>query len=115
MKITNVQQIPLERIEMPGADGCAYRVLLSRRDGAPNFAMRLFEVAAGGHTPLHEHPYEHEVFILDGAGVVWRDGADVAIKPGDVLFVPAGEKHQFRNTGTRTLKFLCLIPAEFQK
>jgi len=31
------------------------------------------------------------------------------------LFVPANEKHQFKNAGTGPLKFICLIPAEFQK
>lgn len=115
MKITHVHQIPLEPIEMPGAAGCAYRVAISQRDGAPNFAMRVFEIAAGGHTPLHQHPYEHEVFILEGCGTVWRDGNEVALKPGDVLFIPPDEKHQFKNTGRSLLKFICLIPAQFQK
>jgi quercetin dioxygenase-like cupin family protein len=115
MKITNVSQVPLEQVQMPGAEGCAYRVAISSKDGAPNFAMRFFEVAGGGHTPLHQHPYEHEVFILEGQGTVWREGQEVALQPGDVLFVPADEKHQFKNTATGTLKFMCLIPAQFQK
>lgn len=115
MKITSVNQVPLEKVEMPGATGCSYRVAVSRADGAPNFAMRVFEVAAGGNTPLHQHPYEHEVFILEGAGTVWRDGHEVALNPGDILFIPADERHQFKNTGAGLLKFICLIPAEFQK
>ena len=115
MKIIAVSDVPLEKVEMPGAAGCSYRVAVSRRDGAPNFAMRVFEVADGGNTPLHQHPYEHEVFILEGTGTVWRDGKEVTLKPGDILFVPADERHQFKNTGTGLLKFICLIPAEFQK
>jgi quercetin dioxygenase-like cupin family protein len=31
-------------------------------------------------------------------------------KPGDVVFVPPNEKHQFRNSGSKTVKFLCLVP-----
>ena len=77
--------------------------------------MRVFEVAPGGHTPLHQHPYEHEVFILDGTGTIWREGNEVAIKSSDVLFIPADEQHQFKNTGSQPFKFMCLIPAEFQK
>jgi quercetin dioxygenase-like cupin family protein len=115
MKIINVSEVPLEKVEMDGANGCSYRVALSKRDGAPNFAMRIFEVAAGGHTPLHQHPYEHEVFIMEGQGTVWRDGQEVALKLGDVLLVPADEKHQFKNAGASVLKFMCLIPAQFQK
>jgi quercetin dioxygenase-like cupin family protein len=115
MKIANLSQIPLEKVEMPGAVGCAYRVAISARDGAPTFAMRVFEVAPGGNTPLHQHPYEHEVFILDGAGTIWREGNEVSIKPGDVLFIPADEQHQFKNTTGKPFQFMCLIPAEFQK
>ena len=55
---------------MPGAQGCSIRWLVGEAEGAPNFAMRQFEVAVGGHTPKHSHPYEHEVFVLEGRGVV---------------------------------------------
>jgi quercetin dioxygenase-like cupin family protein len=32
------------------------------------------------------------------------------VKPGDAVFVPSNEKHQFRNESKKTLRFLCLIP-----
>jgi quercetin dioxygenase-like cupin family protein len=115
MKITNIAAVPLEKVEMPGAVGCAYRVALSARDGAPTMAMRFFEIAPGGHSPLHQHPYEHEVFVTAGAGTIWRDGQEVPLQPGDVLLISADEKHQFKNTGAAALQFMCLIPAQFQK
>ena len=115
MKITTINQVPLEQVSLPGAAGCAYRVAISARDGAKNFAMRFFEVTPGGHTPLHSHPYEHEVYILEGSGNVWRDGQEVPLQAGNVLFIPADEKHQFQNTAVNPFKFICLIPSEFQK
>ena len=115
MKIASLKDIPSEPVVMAGAEGCQYRVAVSARDGAPTFAMRVFEVAAGGHTPLHQHPYEHEIYVMEGQGTVWREGREVTIKPGDVLFVPADEQHQFKNTGAQPFKFMCLIPAQFQK
>ena len=51
MKITNVEQIAAEKVEMDGAKDCKVQLAVTQRDGAPNFAMRLFEVAPGGHTP----------------------------------------------------------------
>jgi len=72
-------------------------------------------VQAGGHTPLHQHPYEHEIYILEGAGTIWREDHEVPVRPGDVLFIPADERHQFKNTAPNTFKFICLIPAQFQK
>lgn len=91
------------------------RLLVGRADGAPNFAMRLFEVQPGGHTPLHQHPYEHEILVLQGQGqAVSGDG--VTIRPvagGDVVLVPPHEKHQFRNAGQSVLKFICLVPVSY--
>ena len=115
MKITNEQAIPAEKVEMEGAQDCQVRLAITPRDGAPTFAMRLFEVANGGHTPLHQHPYEHEIYVIEGRGTVWRDGREVALKPGDILYIPADEQHQFKNAAAQPLKFLCLIPAKFQQ
>ena len=72
--------------------------------------MRQFEVAPGGYTPRHSHPYEHEVFVLEGEGVVIEGETEHPLRPGDVIYVVPDEVHQFRNTGAAPLKFLCLVP-----
>lgn len=64
----------------------------------------------GGHSPLHSHPWEHEVFILDGEGVVFSSGEERKFRSGSVIFIPPNEKHQFINTGEKTIKSLCFIP-----
>ena len=93
-----------------GAQGVKVRWLITKDMGAPNFAMRLFEVEPKGYSPLHEPSWEHEVFILEGDGVAFDGCTETPFKESDVVFVPAGDLHQFKNTGVKTLKFLCLIP-----
>jgi quercetin dioxygenase-like cupin family protein len=115
VKITNLNEVPAETVVMDGVKDCRYQVALSARDGELSMAMRFFEVAPGGHTPFHHHPYEHEILIMEGTGTVWREGQEVALKPGDVLYIPADEKHQFKNPGKEPFKFMCLIPSKFQK
>ena len=110
MRVNNVESIEQKTVEMEGAIGCRVRSLLSKSDGTPTFAMRQFEVAPGGHTPKHHHPYEHEVFILEGSGTVIEGDVEHPLAQGDVVFVSPGDIHQFRNTGDSPLKFLCLIP-----
>jgi quercetin dioxygenase-like cupin family protein len=110
MKVCRDQQVESQPVEMPGAHGCRVRWLIGAADGAPNFAMRQFEVAAGGYTPRHSHPYEHEVFVLDGEGVVVEGDVAHPVRAGDVVFVQPDEIHQFRNTGRGPLRFLCLVP-----
>ncbi len=103
-------EVKLEEPAEQGVKDVKLRWLISKKDGAENFAMRLFEIKPGGYTPLHQHDWEHEVFILEGNGVIKNKINEEAFGEGDVLFVPSMEWHQFVNTGKETLKFLCLIP-----
>ncbi len=93
-----------------GASKVTIRWLITKEVGAENFAMRLFEMEPNGYSPLHTHSWEHEVFILEGEGQVFDGEKTKKIKAGDVVFVSPNERHQFRNNGEKTLKFLCLVP-----
>jgi quercetin dioxygenase-like cupin family protein len=115
MKVQPSQNVAQKPVEMEGSHGCRVRWLLSESDGTPNFAMREFEVAPGGYTPRHSHPYEHEVYVLAGEGVVYEGDSPHAFNAGDVILVNPDEVHQFRNTGASPLKFLCLIPNDATK
>jgi len=110
MKHVHHLEVELEEPKEKGIKDIKVRWLISKKDGAENFAMRLFEVLPGGYSPLHQHDWEHEVFILEGKGITRDKTHEESFKKGDVFFVPSMEWHQFVNTGTETLKFLCLIP-----
>jgi quercetin dioxygenase-like cupin family protein len=110
MKVNHYQQVSQAPVTMEGSSGCRVRWLLDAEQGAPNFAMRQYEVAPGGYTPRHSHPYEHEVFVLEGQGAVLEGDVEHRIAQGDFVLVSPNEVHQFRNTGRAPLKFLCLVP-----
>jgi quercetin dioxygenase-like cupin family protein len=109
MKVFSYETVKAKEAE-GGASNVKVRWLITKDMGANHFAMRLFEVQPGGYSPLHTHPWEHEVFILEGEGVVFDGEKTTPFKPNDVVFVLPDERHQFKNTGDRVLKFLCLIP-----
>ena len=112
MKIKHIHYTEVKP-EIPKEDGVkdtTIRWLITRDDGAKNFAMRLFEVKPNGYTPWHRHDWEHESFILDGEGILVTDKGNIKLSPGDVLFIPPMEWHQFKNAGDKNMKFLCLIP-----
>jgi quercetin dioxygenase-like cupin family protein len=112
VKTAHFLDTPPRPVNLDGADKVTIRWLISGREKAPNFAMRMFELQPGGHTPLHGHPSEHEVFIVEGEGLLVHEGSEHPFKPGYVIYVPPGDAHQFRNTGEGLLRFLCLIPNE---
>jgi quercetin dioxygenase-like cupin family protein len=110
VKVVRPEELDQASVTMPGAHACKVRWLVGEPDGAPNFAMREFEVAPGGYTPHHSHPYEHEIYVLEGEGVAIEGNSSRGMRAGDVIFVAPDEVHQFRNTGGEPLKFLCLVP-----
>jgi len=64
--------------------------------GAYNFAMRLFEMEPRGNSPLHQHPHEHEVYILEGEGIATDGEQERKFKPGDAIFIAPNEHHKSR-------------------
>lgn len=107
---TSYMQVQSTAVIDDGTQGVSMRWVISEKEGAENFALRIFTVEPGGHTPLHTHPWEHEVFVLKGKGAVVNEGKDVPLNAGDVVFVPADEEHQFKNVGDSEMEFICLIP-----
>ncbi len=112
MKHMHYTDVEEEDVEMEGAKGVTVRWLVSGKDSAPNFAMRLFEVKPGGHTPFHQHDFEHEVYVLEGNGIIKKEDSEDSFREGDFFFVPSMEWHDFRNDGEGKLKFLCMVPID---
>ena len=109
-KCVHHSKVKLETMQELGAKGIKVRWLIKKEDGAPNFAMRLFEIEPEGFSPLHSHDWEHEVYILEGTCQVTCERKKTRATAGYVVFVPPNAKHQFKNMGETKLKFLCLVP-----
>ncbi|MCK4236569.1 MAG: cupin domain-containing protein [Candidatus Krumholzibacteria bacterium] len=111
MKISDAMHVEAEKVTTEGAENVTIRWLISEKDGADRFHMRLFEIEPGGKTPLHSHAWEHEVYILEGRGKLIFEDKEKEFSGGFFIFVPEGKEHSFINIGDGTLKFLCLVPA----
>jgi quercetin dioxygenase-like cupin family protein len=86
------------------------RVQLLQHDlGTPNHeaVVARGEFNPGAGTPKHTHPGEEVGFVLEGQLVVEMEGKPPAmLKAGDVFFVPAGQVHAAKNTGTTPAKVI---------
>jgi len=109
--IRNINDVQMNPVELDGVQGASMAVMVGRGDGAPNFALRSFQVESGGHTPRHSHDYEHEVYIVSGSGTILLGDETKQIRAGDVIYVKADLEHQFQS-GDEPLRFLCMVPVE---
>ncbi|MCL4488844.1 MAG: cupin domain-containing protein [Chloroflexi bacterium] len=68
--------------------------------GSKQFTAGLFFVRPGAHGHPDTHVGIEELFyIIQGQANIMMDDEPVHVKAGDVVFVPAGVKHQVFNTG----------------
>ncbi len=111
MKVIHYTEAAGQTFNNETVQGVTGRVVIGGDDGAKNFCMRVFTVTGGGFTPKHSHAWEHEIFVHAGRGRIFRAGDWGDVTSGTVLFIPGGEEHQFQNTGSDDLVFVCLIPS----
>jgi quercetin dioxygenase-like cupin family protein len=61
----------------------------------------IVEIDPGVTSSRHTHPGEEIIYVLEGAPLEYQvEGKpSVTLKPGDVLFIPAGTVHAAKNVG----------------
>lgn len=102
MKVSKVKDTPPKE----GHSGSVMREVITDRDGAPNFAMRVIEVKSGASTPSHSHGWEHEVLVLSGRARVKGEKGEVEIAKDSVIYIPPNEHHCFETIGDEPLRFV---------
>ncbi len=62
----------------------------------------------GGEYHHHELG-EHIIVIISGEGLEVVEGGEIPVKAGDVLYIPAGEKHTIVNRSQGELRYLAFM------
>ena len=62
-------------------------------DEARQLRMGAITFDDGARTRLHHHDYDQVLVITDGQGILATEDEEHPVTPGDVVFVPAGERH----------------------
>jgi quercetin dioxygenase-like cupin family protein len=107
MSVKHVKDVPAQTVKAGELTGM--QVLISAKEG-PNFAMRRFVMEPGGGMPKHTNTVEHEQYVLQGQAMVGIGDEELEVKAGDVVFIPEGVPHWYRNNGEENFEFLCIIP-----
>jgi quercetin dioxygenase-like cupin family protein len=71
------------------------------------------EINPGVSVGRHTHPGEEISYVMEGEGELLIEGQPARkLKAGDGFIVPAGAKHDARNTGTTELKLAAIYLVE---
>ncbi|MEE9220803.1 MAG: cupin domain-containing protein [candidate division NC10 bacterium] len=105
--------IEIEPYQGGGAsEGSCRHVIIGPTDGAQNFAMRYFEIPPGGQSSFEHHLHDQGIMIMKGRARVLLGWEIHEIGPGDVIYIPQHEQHQFESISDEPLGFLCVIPSK---
>jgi quercetin dioxygenase-like cupin family protein len=92
LRVAGSQQTAIKRTELQRHDlSIPGREVIQMRGDFP----------AGAAVPRHTHPGEELVYVLEGTLEFQLEGQPpVTLKPGEVLFVPAGTVHTAKNVNS---------------
>jgi len=113
--ITALEKVKKTKTDMAGAKGIYKQIPISRENGTLTFSFRVFTIEPGGHTPLHNHMFEHLNYIIEGNGKVIVENMEHDLKKDDFVIVQPGETHQYRNmSSSNPLVMICAVPKEYE-
>ena len=104
-------EITEEKVPENMASCTTIRWLLSEKDGVPTFYMRMFTMGPNCHIKGHYHPWEHEIYVLQGEGTIRIGDKKYLVGPGSFIYVPPNVEHEYWS-GSTGLRFLCMIPSK---
>ena len=88
--------------------GTTYRPEILTKDHQANSLGGMFGIlVAGARVPYHYHNKRESIIIaISGEATEVIEGKETPIKAGDVLFIPAGEKHNTINRSNQDFRYL---------
>ena len=79
-------------------------------DLSENFLMQQVNFSKGVRNKFHCHSTEQILIVTEGEGIVATDKEEITVKPGDVIFIPAGEKHWHGAAKDCTFSHIYVMP-----
>ncbi len=80
------------------------------------YSIAFASIEPGMASLPHVLRHSIEVYIIqEGSGIAYIDGAQHVVQAGDLVLIPAGAVQHIENTGTETLRFLCLVSPPWQQ
>lgn len=103
----NVSKTAWEKFEKGNA------VNISSKDLNPegtikNLTIKLMRIQPGGEFPAHIDPYAHFFYLISGTGEAQIGDITQPIETSQIIIIEAGEKHGYRNTGSKDMHMLTM-------
>lgn len=93
MRVLRTSEVPEEPATSPIFTGTVTRQMFVSSEEANNFACGAVNFSKGSRNKFHAHTSDQVLIITAGIGIVADAKAEREVTVGDVIHIPAGEKH----------------------
>jgi len=94
-------------MENPTPDKPYRPEILTQEHQAKNLGGMFGLLVPGSQVPYHYHNNRESVIVvISGEAIEVIEGKEFPIKPGDILFIPAGEKHTTINRSNKDFRYI---------
>ena len=109
MKVVRISDVKAEEQTNPIFKGKVSRQnLIDESDGE----LRAFIInfSPGAVNVFHAHTFDQILYITDGTGIVATENEEITVRPGTIIFIPAGESHWHGATKDSTFSHIAIMP-----
>jgi len=117
MNVIKVNQIKKEPVVGPLAplfDGPVTMQYIVDSQMSKNFLISQVNFETGVRNKFHIHNTEQVLIVTEGKGIVATEREEIEVSPGDVIYVPKGEKHWHGAAEGSTFSHLYVMLPETQ-
>ena len=94
MKVLKTDEIPAESANSPlFTGGPVTRQTLLTPESSNYFNLAVVNFAPGARNKMHTHSSDQVLFVTAGEGIIATETHEEVIRVGDVVHIPAEEKH----------------------
>ena len=93
MKVIKSNQAKKEPTADPLFTGPVTMQTFVDTDLSKRFMIRQVNFDRGVRNKFHTHTIEQVLIVTEGKGIVATDKEEITVYPGDIILIPAGEKH----------------------
>ncbi len=93
MQVVKVAQVEKEPQESSLFTGPVTMQPVVGTELSKRFLIKQVNFSRGVRNKFHTHNIEQVLIVTEGKGIVATEKEKITVSPGDIIFIPAGEKH----------------------
>ncbi|MFZ7104337.1 MAG: cupin domain-containing protein [Peptococcaceae bacterium] len=115
MKVINIKQVPEEPVTGPLTTLFTSPVTMQGiigKEVSSNFIITHVNFERGVRNKFHSHSNEQILIVTEGKGIVATENEEITVMSGDIIYIPAGEKHWHGAAEDSTFSHLYVWPPD---